>query len=59
MNTDLPSFTASQLTHARSLDYVRVLSCQHQGTKFLEELFPERFPLSLSASAFRQKAASK
>ena len=28
-----------------------------RGTKPLEELFPERFPLSLSASAFRQKAA--
>ena len=57
MNTDFPSFTASQLTHARALDYVRALSCQYEGTKPLEELFPERFPLSLSASAFRQKAA--
>ena len=57
MNTDLPSFTASQLTSARALDFVRALSCQYDGTKPLAELFPERFPLSLSASAFRQKAA--
>lgn len=53
----LGTYTQAQVKQSAGLDYVRALSCQYDGTKPLEELFPERFPLSLSASAFRQKAA--
>jgi hypothetical protein len=53
----LSTDTAAQLKQGAGLDYVRALSCLHEGTKPLEEAFPERFPHALSASRFRTKAA--
>lgn len=60
-DTDLTSFTASQLTHARSIDYVRYLSCLYKsdGREYeASRMFKEWYPRSLHIDLVHKAAVA-
>ena len=52
----LGPYTASQVTQARALDYVRCLSLLHEGGGSLAERFVERYPHSFNRGMFTKAA---